>query len=129
VIGGIGSGSLHFSGLDTMKWFPDRRGLATGLRSWDLARRDDRRASSGRLMRHFATAEIGWVWQTFVALAAIYLCSWCVAHSAIECRATDGRRPLTPPVAAAKSMVTHRHVHLDTAWKTPQFWLLWAVRP
>ncbi len=24
-------------------------------------------------------------------------------------------------------MVTSRHVHLDVAWKTPQFWLLWGV--
>ena len=24
-------------------------------------------------------------------------------------------------------MMTHRHVHLDVAWKTPQFWLLWRT--
>jgi len=24
-------------------------------------------------------------------------------------------------------MITHRHVHLNRAWKTPQFWLLWGV--
>jgi len=24
-------------------------------------------------------------------------------------------------------MITSRHVHVDQAWKTPQFWLLWAV--
>lgn len=23
--------------------------------------------------------------------------------------------------------MTHRHVHLDVAWTTPQFWLLWGV--
>ena len=24
-------------------------------------------------------------------------------------------------------MITSRHVHVDRAWRTPQFWLLWAV--
>jgi MFS family permease len=34
----------------------------------------------------------------------------------------------TPPAAAAdKAMITTRHVHLDTAWKTPQFWQIWGV--
>ena len=32
----------------------------------------------------------------------------------------------TPP-AERKAMVTHAHVAVDVAWKTPQFWLLWAV--
>jgi MFS family permease len=34
----------------------------------------------------------------------------------------------TPPAPdAGRTMITTRHVHLDTAWKTPQFWLIWAV--
>lgn len=24
-------------------------------------------------------------------------------------------------------MITQNHVHLDTSWKTPQFWLIWGV--
>ena len=24
-------------------------------------------------------------------------------------------------------MITRRHVHLDEAWRTPQFWLIWGV--
>ena len=29
--------------------------------------------------------------------------------------------------AAASPMVTQNHVHIDTALRTPQFWLLWAT--
>ena len=33
-----------------------------------------------------------------------------------------------PPADANKnSMITNNHVHLDKAWKTPQFWFLWGV--
>jgi hypothetical protein len=24
-------------------------------------------------------------------------------------------------------MITQRHVHLNRAWRTPQFWLIWGV--
>ena len=32
-----------------------------------------------------------------------------------------------PAESAENSMITDRHVHLDVAWKTPQFWLVWGV--
>ena len=40
-----------------------------------------------------------------------------------------GWRPTgwTPTVAATGSMITSRHVHLNVAWHTPQFWLIWGV--
>ena len=34
----------------------------------------------------------------------------------------------TPPAGqGGNAMITTRHVHVDQAWKTPQFWLLWGV--
>src|SRR5690606_4914911 len=33
----------------------------------------------------------------------------------------------TPPAPKANSMITSRHVHVNMAHKTPQFWLLWGV--
>jgi MFS family permease len=33
----------------------------------------------------------------------------------------------TPPAANANRMITTRHVHVNQAHKTPQFWLLWGV--
>ena len=130
VIGGIGLGLGYISPVSTlMKWFPDRRGLATGLAIMGFGGGAMIGAPlADRLMSHFATSESVGVWQTFVALAAIYFVF--MVCGALGYRVPrDGWAPegWTPPAAAANSMVTHRHVHLDTAWKTPQFWLLWGV--
>jgi MFS family permease len=32
-----------------------------------------------------------------------------------------------PTDRGKESLITDRHVHLDVAWKTPQFWLVWSV--
>jgi len=32
-----------------------------------------------------------------------------------------------PSQIKSKKLVTDRHVHLNVAWRTPQFWLLWGV--
>ena len=130
VIGEIGLGLGYISPVSTlMKWFPDRRGLATGLAIMGFGGGAMIGAPlADRLMSHFATSKSVGVWQTFVALAAIYFVF--MVCGALGYRVPrDGWAPegWTPPAAAADSMVTHRHVHLDTAWKTPQFWLLWGV--
>ena len=44
--------------------------------------------------------------------------------------APSGWRPTgwtAPAERSGKAMITRRQVHLERAWKTPQFWLLWAV--
>jgi MFS family permease len=79
-------------------------------------------------MGHYATAASVGVWQTFVTLAGVYFV-FMVAGALSYRVPRDGWAPpgWTPPVAAATGLVTHRHVHLDVSWKTPQFWLLWGV--
>ncbi len=32
-----------------------------------------------------------------------------------------------PAKKASNAMITHRHVHVSVAWKTPQFALVWLV--
>ncbi len=130
VIGGIGLGLGYISPVSTlMKWFPDRRGLATGLAIMGFGGGAMIGAPlADRLMKHFATADAVGVWQTFAVLAGIYFVF--MVSGALGYRVPrDGWAPAgwTPPAASPNSMVTHGHVHLDTAWRTPQFWLLWAV--
>jgi MFS family permease len=36
-------------------------------------------------------------------------------------------RGWTPPAKKQNALITHHQVHLDVAWKTRQFWLIWAV--
>jgi MFS family permease len=130
VIGGVGLGLGYISPVSTLiKWFPDRRGLATGLAIMGFGGGAMIGAPlADKLMGFFATPASPGVWQTFVALAAIYFVF--MVSGALGYRVPpDGWAPKgwTPPAPAANALVTHRHVHLDVAWKTPQFWLLWGV--
>jgi MFS family permease len=74
VIGGIGLGLGYISPVSTLiKWFPDRRGMATGMAIMGFGGG----AMIGSplaalLMKHFAHGTDPGVWQTFVALALIY---------------------------------------------------------
>ena len=130
-IGGIGLGLGYISPVSTLiKWFPDRRGMATGMAIMGFGGG----AMIGspladRLMKHFASAtEVG-VWQTFLTLAAIYSVFMLSGAFAYRVPPT-GWQPAgwQPPVkASSDSMITQRHVHVSRAWRTPQFWLLWGV--
>ncbi len=130
VIGGIGLGLGYISPVSTLiKWFPDRRGMATGMAIMGFGGG----AMIGsplatKLMTHFSSPGNVGVWQTFVALAAIYavfmLCG------AFGYRVPPvGWKPAnwTPPATAKNTMIASKHVHLKNAHKTPQFWLLWIV--
>ena len=130
VIGGIGLGLGYISPVSTLiKWFPDRRGMATGLAIMGFGGGAMIGAPlADKLISRYATATSVGVWETFVSLAAIY--SVFMVCGALGYRVPpDGWTPegWTPPTLAANAMMTHRHVHLDVAWKTPQFWLLWGT--
>jgi MFS family permease len=130
VIGGIGLGLGYISPVSTLiKWFPDRRGMATGMAIMGFGGGAMIGAPlADKLMHHFATPTSVGVWETFVTMAAIYFVF--MVGGALGYRIPrDGWKPegWNPPAAAARKMVTSRHVHLDVAWKTPQFWLLWSV--
>src|SRR5712671_6131842 len=74
VIGGCGLGLGYISPVSTLiKWFPDRRGMATGLAIMGFGGG----AMIGTpladaLMHRFATPASVGVWETFVVLGAIY---------------------------------------------------------
>ncbi|MBI1866994.1 MAG: OFA family MFS transporter [Methylocystis sp.] len=130
VIGGIGLGLGYISPVSTLiKWFPDRRGMATGMAIMGFGGGAMIGAPlADKLMRFYATPTSVGVWETFLTLAAIYFVF--MVGGALGYRVPrDGWKPegWAPLGRAANRMVTHRHVHLDAAWKTPQFWLLWGV--
>jgi MFS family permease len=138
VIGGCGLGLGYISPVSTLiKWFPDRRGMATGMAIMGFGGGAMIGAPlADILMKHFASPTSVGVKETFLAMGAIYFVSmlagafgyrlpppgWTVALRAPR------RRTITTEHAAHRpGMITARHVHVDQAWKTPQFWLLWAV--
>src|SRR6266704_6729995 len=130
VIGGIGLGLGYISPVSTLvKWFPDRRGMATGMAIMGFGGG----AMIGSpladiLMNQFRSASSVGVWQTFVAMAVIYFVF--MMGGAFGYRVPPAHwRPegWTPPAPGAKTLITHGHVHLRDAHKTAQFWLIWGV--
>jgi MFS family permease len=129
VIGGIGLGLGYISPVSTLiKWFPDRRGMATGMAIMGFGGG----AMIGSplatlLMKHFATPTSGGVWETFVALAAIYFVFMMCGAFAYRLPSTGWKPEGWTPPASAKAMITTGHVDLKDAHKTAQFWLIWWV--
>jgi MFS family permease len=131
VIGGIGLGLGYISPVSTLiKWFPDRRGMATGMAIMGFGGGAMIGAPlADKLMKAFATPTSVGVVETFLALAAIYFVFMMAGALGYRVPAENwkpaGWEP--PKDAEKKGMITDRHVHLDVAWKTPQFWLVWGV--
>ncbi|MBP2562831.1 MFS family permease [Neorhizobium galegae] len=129
VIGGVGLGLGYISPVSTLiKWFPDRRGMATGMAIMGFGGGAMIGAPlANLLMNYFKTDSSVGVWQTFICMAVIYFCF--MMGGAFGYRIPPaGWRPegWTPPVSKT-TMITTRHVHLRDAHKTKQFWLIWAV--
>lgn len=131
VIGGIGLGLGYISPVSTLiKWFPDRRGMATGMAIMGFGGG----AMIGSpladmLMKRFATAESVGVYETFLVMAALYFVFMMAGAFGYRVPPT-GWRPAgwTPPASlAANTMITQQHVHVKKVWGIPQFWLLWGV--
>ena len=131
IIGGIGLGLGYISPVSTLiKWFPDRRGMATGMAIMGFGGG----AMIGSpladwLMHFYATPTSVGVWETFITLAAIYFVFMMIGALSYRVPPT-GWKPAgwTPPASASSNaMITAHHVHLKNAHKTPQFWLLWGI--
>ncbi len=130
VIGGIGLGLGYISPVSTLiKWFPDRRGMATGMAIMGFGGGAMIGAPLANiLMNMFRTPNSVGVWQTFVAMGAIYFV-FMMAGAFGYRLPPAGWRPdgWTAPALGAKAMITQGQVHLRDAHKTKQFWLIWAV--
>ena len=129
VLGGIGLGLGYISPVSTLiKWFPDKRGMATGMAIMGFGGG----ALIGSpladmLMNYFGggVAARG-VWQTLLTMGAIYAVF--MLGGAFGYRVPPANwapEGWHPPVRGG--MITVRNVHLRDAHKTPQFWLIWAV--
>ncbi|MEZ0472512.1 OFA family MFS transporter [Luteimonas salinilitoris] len=130
VIGGIGLGLGYISPVSTLiKWFPDRRGMATGMAIMGFgggAMIGSPLADS--LMRYFSTPTSVGVMQTFLVMAALYFAFMMAGAFGYRVPPT-GWKPAgwTPPAQNGNAMITQGHVHVKKVWGIPQFWLVWAV--
>ncbi len=134
VLGGFGLGLGYISPVSTLiKWFPDRRGMATGLAIMGFGGGAMIGAPlADLLMRRFANDQSVGVAATLLVMAALYLVSMLSGAMGYRLPAPGwkpkGRAALAPaPASQAASLKTTRHLHVDKVWGVPQFWLLWGV--
>jgi MFS family permease len=129
VLGGCGLGIGYISPVSTLiKWFPDRPGMATGLAIMGFGGGALIAAPlSVLLMAHFKTPISNGVLETFVTMGVIYFMFMMIGVYAVRVPAADWKPAGWSAPAHPKKLVTSANVAVDTAWRTPQFWLLWVV--
>jgi MFS family permease len=130
VLGGIGLGLGYISPVSTLiKWFPDRRGMATGMAIMGFGGGAMIGAPLAQmLMEHFRTGASAGVWQAFAILGLVYFV-FMLAGAFGYRLPPSGWRPQgwVPPPPNLLRMITHGQVHLRDAHKTPAFWCIWVV--
>jgi MFS family permease len=129
VLGGCGLGIGYISPVSTLiKWFPDRPGMATGIAIMGFGGGALIAAPlSVLLMAHFKTAASNGVLETFVTMGVIYFMFMMIGVYAARVPAADWKPAGWIAPSQPKQLVTTADIAVDTAWRTPQFWLLWVV--
>src|SRR6201991_1251291 len=129
VIGGVGLGLGYISPVSTLvKWFPDRRGMATGMAIMGFGGGAMIGAPlADLLMGYFKTPTSVGVWETFVAMGVIYFVFMMIGAFRYRIPPAGWRPEGWTPPSKANAMISQNNVHLNDAHKTPQFWLIWWV--
>jgi MFS family permease len=129
VVGGTGLGLGYISPVSTLiKWFPDRPGLATGMAIMGFGGG----AMIGsplaiKLMAHFRTPTDVGVGKTFLVMGTIYFIFMMFGVFTIRVPREGWKPEGWVPSAKPNEMITSHNVEVNTAFRTPQFWLLWVV--
>jgi len=126
VLGGCGLGIGYISPVSTLiKWFPDRPGMATGMAIMGFGGGALIAAPlSVLLMEHYKTPVSNGV---VVTMGILYFVFMMIGAFTVRVPPQDWKPPGWTPPAMPRKLVTSANVHVDTAWKTRQFWLLWVV--
>ncbi len=129
VVGGIGLGLGYVSPVSTLiKWFPDRRGMATGMAIMGFGGGAMIGAPlSILLMDHYKTATSAGVVEAFIVMGCLYFISMLIGSLAIRIPPENWQPKGWVAPVSQNDMITKHHVHIDQALKTPQFYLLWMV--
>jgi MFS family permease len=129
VIGGCGLGLGYITPVSTLiKWFPDRRGLATGMAIMGFGGGAMIASPlSQLLMERFRTPTSVGVLETFIVLGSIYFVFMLCGAFLFRLPAPGWKPAGWVERAKPGTLITRNHVHVSRAVRTPQFALLWAV--
>ncbi|CAG7857436.1 hypothetical protein MCAMS1_02252 [biofilm metagenome] len=131
VIGGIGLGLGYISPVSTLiKWFPDRRGMATGMAIMGFGGGAMIGSPlAAELIKFFATDSDVGVMPTLIVMATVYFIFMMAGALGYRVPAF-GWKPKNweaPANNHSNGMITTNHVHVKNVFKIKQFWLLWGV--
>ena len=141
LVGGFGLGLGYISPVSTLiKWFPDRRGMATGMAIMGFGGGAMIGAPLANLLMSGGTVVPGWdvtgfksatgqagVMETFVVLGLLYMIVMTIGALSYrvppESWAPEGW--ISP--AKTSKFISSGDVHLNDAHKTLSFWMIWGV--
>ncbi|MFC9089905.1 L-lactate MFS transporter [Nocardiopsis dassonvillei] len=133
VLGGLGLGIGYISPVSTLiKWFPDRPGLATGIAIMGFGGGALIASPlSSELLRRYADTPADAIAPAFLTLGAVYFVIMMLGAFTVRVP-PRGWRPRgaaaeEPKGASADASPALEGVSVETAVRTPQFWLLWTV--
>ncbi|HEX2637707.1 MAG TPA: OFA family MFS transporter [Gemmatimonadales bacterium] len=130
VLGGCGLGIGYITPVSTLiKWFPDRRGMATGMAIMGFGGGALIASPLSQvLLDHYKSATSVGVAQSFITLGIVYLVAMLFGAFLFRIPAPDWRPAgWVQPALADRGLITRRHVHVDKAIRAAPFYLLWTV--
>jgi MFS family permease len=123
IIGGIGCGLGYISPVSTLvKWFPDRRGMATGMAIMGFG--------GGAFVAGYLNAylmNLVGVATTVIVLGAIYLVVMLLGSRLMELPPPNWKPAGWTPPVKTNPMIATSSVSRNDAIRTPQFYLLWGI--
>ena len=129
LIGGVGLGLGYISPVSTLiKWFPDRPGLSTGLAIMGFGGGAMIGAPlANNLMAYFKISGHNAIAMTFLCMGILYFLFMMFGVFMIRVPAPGWKPEGFVPEATHSAMISKHNVDVNTAMRTPQFWLLWIV--
>lgn len=123
IVGGIGCGIGYISPVSTLvKWFPDRRGMATGMAIMGFGGG----AFVAGYLNQFLLDRVG-IATGLMLLGAGYLVVMFVGSRLLETPPAGWRPAGWSGVAKTGALISERSVSRNAAIATRQFYLLWAI--
>jgi len=129
VIGGVGLGLGYISPVSTLiKWFPDRPGLATGLAIMGFGGGAMIGSPLGtKLMAFYKTSSHQPIAAAWVTMGILYFLFMMYGVFTIRVPQQGWKPAGWVPKVNHSALISTHNVEVNTAFGTPQFWLLWIV--